>query len=91
MTFWGNNYMRKMTVLLAAVAALASAPAFAAGITGPRVEAVIGWDNVRVDLDGLGAQYALGSHAYLGAEYRYSNYEAGLSRHQAVGTIGFRF
>ena len=190
--------MRKMTVLLAAAAALASAPAFAAGITGPRVEAVIGWDNVRVDIEdlgdgsrsglvyglglgydfgvggnvalgidaeitdstadldivdgadrarlsagrdlyvggrvttaatdklnlyakagytnarlkarvttggvtetdsgnadgfraGVGAQYAVGSNAYLGAEYRYSNYEAGLSRHQVVGTLGFRF
>ncbi|MFD1611334.1 outer membrane protein [Sphingomonas tabacisoli] len=40
---------------------------------------------------GLGLQYALGSKAYLGAEYRYSNYEGGFSRNQVVGTIGFRF
>lgn len=40
---------------------------------------------------GVGLQYALGGNAYVGAEYRYSNYEADLTRHQVVGTIGFRF
>jgi outer membrane immunogenic protein len=190
--------MRKLTLLAAAAAAVASAPAFAAGVTGPRVEAVLGWDHVKTDLGalgrpsqdgflyglgvgydfglsekvslgvdaeisdstadfdvaagtsrarlsagrdlyvggrvtgavtdklnlyakvgytnarftgsttiggattrasgnadgirgGLGLQYALGDKAYVGAEYRYSNYEADLSRHQLVGTIGFRF
>lgn len=190
--------MRKISVLLAAVAISASAPAFAAGLTGPRVEAVIGWDHVRgnatgvghadtdgflyglglgydfgignnvafgldaeisdstADFDvtsgttrarlsagrdlyaggritgavsekfnvyakvgytnarlkgsvttgtttttasgnadgiraGVGAQFMLGTNAYIGAEYRYSNYEAGLSRHQVAGTIGYRF
>jgi outer membrane immunogenic protein len=190
--------MRKLSVLLAAVAAGASAPAFAGDIAGPRVEAVLGWDNVRVDIDGLGhgsrsgfmyglglgydfavggnvalgidaeisdstadldvtdgtdrarlsagrdlyvggrvtgavsdrfnvyakagytnarikgsvttggvtdsdsangdgirlgagAQYMVTSNAYVGAEYRYSNYEGGLSRHQVAATIGYRF
>ncbi|HEX9931226.1 MAG TPA: porin family protein [Allosphingosinicella sp.] len=40
---------------------------------------------------GGGLQFALGTSAYVGAEYRYSNYEADVSRHQAVGSVGFRF
>ncbi|WP_114952540.1 outer membrane protein [Sphingosinicella terrae] len=40
---------------------------------------------------GIGAQFALGGNAYVGGEYRYSNYEADFSRHQAVATLGFRF
>ncbi|KRA81194.1 outer membrane protein [Altererythrobacter sp. Root672] len=40
---------------------------------------------------GLGAQYLVTNNAYLGTEYRYSNYEAGLSRHQVVATLGWRF
>ena len=190
--------MRKISVLLAAVAVAASAPAFAADLTGPRVEAIAGWDHVRAnptgtarlnsdgflyglglgydfgvggnvalgldaeisdssaDFDvtsgttrarlsagrdlyvggrvtgavsdkfnvyakvgytnarfkgsvttgttttsasgnadgiraGVGAQYMVTSNAYVGAEYRYSNYEAGLSRHQLAATIGYRF
>lgn len=39
----------------------------------------------------LGAQYQLNGGAYLGAEYRYSNYEADISRNQVVGTLGWRF
>jgi outer membrane immunogenic protein len=190
--------MRKISVLLAALAAGASTTAFAAELTGPRVEAVVGWDHVRAnpagtgrlnsdgflyglglgydfavggnvalgldaeisdstaDFDvtagttrarlsagrdlyvggritgavsdkfnvyakagytnarfkgrvttgattvsdsanadgfraGVGAQYMVTSNAYVGAEYRYSNYEAGLSRHQLAATIGYRF
>ena len=40
---------------------------------------------------GAGAQIGIGSNAYLKTEYRYSNYEAGVDRHQVVGGIGFRF
>ncbi len=40
---------------------------------------------------GVGGQYALGANSYIGTEYRYSNYEAGLSRHQVAATFGFRF
>ena len=40
---------------------------------------------------GIGGQFALGGNSYVGAEYRYSNYEADVSRHQVVATLGFRF
>ena len=40
---------------------------------------------------GIGGQYSLGTNLYVGAEYRYSNYEAGISRHQLVSALGFRF
>ena len=40
---------------------------------------------------GIGAQFAVGGNAYVGGEYRYSNYEADFSRHQVVATLGFRF
>ena len=33
----------------------------------------------------------LGSSAYIKGEYRYSNYEQGLEKHQALAGIGFRF
>jgi outer membrane immunogenic protein len=45
-------------------------------------------DGVRV---GGGAEHALGTNTYVKAEYRYSNYEAGVERHQAMGGFGFRF
>lgn len=49
----------------------------------------------RTNLDGVragvGAQFGLGSNAYLRTEYRYSNYEDGVDRHQVVGGFGFRF
>jgi outer membrane immunogenic protein len=40
---------------------------------------------------GAGVQFGLSEHAYLRTEYRYSNYEAGVDRHQVVGALGFRF
>lgn len=47
------------------------------------------------ELDGVrfggGFEYALGTNAYLKAEYRYSNYEGGVDRNQALGGFGFRF
>lgn len=49
----------------------------------------------RTNLDGIragvGAQIGLGSNAYLKTEYRYSNYQDGVDRHQVVGGFGFRF
>jgi outer membrane immunogenic protein len=39
---------------------------------------------------GAGIQFAIGKNAYVGGEYRYSNYEADFSRHQGVLTVGFR-
>jgi outer membrane immunogenic protein len=38
-----------------------------------------------------GAQLDVGRRAFLGAEYRYSEYERYFQREQVVGTIGFRF
>ncbi len=49
----------------------------------------------RSDLDGVrvgaGAEYAVGPNSYVKAEYRYSNYQDGISRNQVVGGFGFRF
>lgn len=45
-------------------------------------------DGIRV---GAGAEYAVGPNSYVKAEYRYSNYEKGISRHQALAGFGFRF
>ena len=45
-------------------------------------------DGIRV---GAGAEYAVGPNSYVKAEYRYSNYQAGISRNQVVGGFGFRF
>jgi outer membrane immunogenic protein len=70
-----------------------------AGYTNARVKAVLTTptfsETIRGDAEGfrvgLGAQYAIGAKAYVGAEYRYSNYEADFSRHQAVAALGLRF
>jgi outer membrane immunogenic protein len=40
---------------------------------------------------GIGAQLNLGANAYLSAQYRYSNYEDDVTRHQGIAGIGFRF
>lgn len=40
---------------------------------------------------GGGLQFGLGTNAYAGGEYRYSDYGDGLDRHQAVATVGVRF
>ncbi len=69
-----------------------------AGYTNARVKATVSGpttqlvdsanaDGVRA---GVGVQFDLGTSAYIGGEYRYSNYEAGFERHQAVLTLGFR-
>jgi outer membrane immunogenic protein len=51
--------------------------------------------SLRENLDGIragaGAQFGLGSNAYIRTEYRYSNYEQGFDRHQVIGGVGFRF
>ena len=62
-----------------------------AGYTNARLEAAgIGGnaDGVRV---GAGIEYKLGGKVYLKGEYRYSNYEADLERHQVLGGVGIRF
>ncbi len=62
-----------------------------------------GYTNARIKVDGLGgangdgfrlgagAQFSLSGKAYVGGEYRYSNYESDFSRHQLALTIGTRF
>lgn len=49
----------------------------------------------RTNLDGVragvGAQIGVGSNAYVRTEYRYSNYQDGVDRHQVVGGFGVRF
>jgi len=51
--------------------------------------------NVSDELDGVrvgaGVEQKLGTNLYAKAEYRYSNYEAGIERHQVLGGVGFRF
>lgn len=70
-----------------------------AGYTNARIKAavtegtVVTRDAANADglRGGIGAQFAVGGNAYVGGEYRYSNYEADFSRHQLVATLGFRF
>ncbi|MGE4322237.1 MAG: outer membrane protein [Sphingobium sp.] len=45
-------------------------------------------DGVRV---GAGLEYKLGGQLFLKGEYRYSNYELDVERHQVVGGVGIRF
>lgn len=40
---------------------------------------------------GAGGQMIISGKAYVGAEYRYSNYQAGIDRHQVALTLGTRF
>ncbi len=65
------------------------------GYTNARFKATDGEDTYAANADGFrlgaGGQYNVGGKAYVGGEYRYSNYEAGLSRHQVALTVGTRF
>lgn len=45
-------------------------------------------DGVRV---GAGLEHQFGTNTFVKAEYRYSNYEAGIEKHQGVVGVGFRF
>lgn len=40
---------------------------------------------------GIGFQFNIGTNMFANAEYRYSNYEADVIRHQAALGVGFRF
>jgi len=51
----------------------------------------LGHDNLNGFRVGAGAEYALSSNSFIKTEYRYSNYEKGISRHQILGGVGFRF
>ena len=65
------------------------------GYTNARFTADDGIDSASRNFDGYrlgaGGQLAVGGKAYVGSEYRYSNYEDGLSRHQVALTVGTRF
>ncbi|MFC3440349.1 outer membrane protein [Sphingobium rhizovicinum] len=52
---------------------------------------VSGGDNLDGLRLGAGLEYRLTDSLFLKGEYRYSNYEAGLSRHQFVTGVGLRF
>ncbi|HEX5184916.1 MAG TPA: porin family protein [Allosphingosinicella sp.] len=72
-----------------------------AGYTNGRIDAdyttVSGVGDFRDhrDLNGFrvggGIEQAIGRNAYVKAEYRYSNYEQNVDRHQVVAGFGFRF
>ena len=67
-----------------------------AGYTNARVVATTGNTTVGANLDGLriggGVEYRFSnSPLSLRAEYRYSNYEAGVDRHQGVLGLAYRF
>ena len=66
-----------------------------AGYTNARFKASDGVISVSENLDGYrlgaGAQFSLNGKAYVGGEYRYSNYENDVSRHQLALTLGTRF
>ena len=62
-----------------------------AGYTNARIETAGVGDNgdgVRV---GGGLEYKLGTNMFVKAEYRYSNYQDDVERHQIVGGLGLRF
>ena len=40
---------------------------------------------------GAGVDFKVSDNVFLRGEYRYSNYEAGVDRHQVVGGLGFAF
>ena len=65
------------------------------GYTNARFKADDGVDSFARNFDGYrlgaGGQLAIRGKAYVGAEYRYSNYEQGLSRNQVALTLGTRF
>ena len=65
------------------------------GYTNARFKATDGIDSVAENFDGFrlgaGGQMTVSGKAYVGAEYRYSNYEDGLKRNQVALTVGTRF
>ena len=57
-------------------------------VTGSQVEVGENLDGVRL---GAGLEHAIGPNSFVKAEYRYSNYEQGFEKHQALAGFGFRF
>jgi outer membrane immunogenic protein len=65
------------------------------GYTNARFKASDGVDSYAENFEGYrlgaGAQFALAGKSYVGGEYRFSDYEDGLKRHQVAMTVGTRF
>jgi outer membrane immunogenic protein len=62
------------------------------GYTNARVtEEGFGSENLDGFRLGLGGQYLVSGKAYVGLEYRYSNYQYDVDRHQVAFTVGTRF
>ncbi|WP_246104793.1 porin family protein [Sphingomonas xanthus] len=65
------------------------------GYTNAKFKATDGVISASDNLDGYrigaGGQMALSGKAYVGAEYRHSNYEHGVARNQVAMTLGTRF
>jgi outer membrane immunogenic protein len=64
---------------------------FRADYTAANSDTVREWDNLSGLRLGAGFQQDFGNGIYSKIEYRYSNYEQGLERHQVVGGVGLRF
>lgn len=66
-----------------------------AGYTNLKVKGEVDGVDDSLELDGYrvgaGAQFGIGGNAYVGGEYRFSDYEQDLSRHQVAATLGMRF
>ena len=66
-----------------------------AGYTNLKINGEVDGVDDSVELDGYrvgaGAQFRIGGRAYVGGEYRFSNYEQDVSRHQIALTLGTRF
>jgi outer membrane immunogenic protein len=63
-----------------------------AGYTNARVKLTgFGGENLDGVRVGAGVQYLLNGNAYVGGEYRYSNYQDGFARHQLAAVLGTRF
>ena len=65
------------------------------GYTNARFKATDSVDTYAENVDGYrvgaGGQIAVSGKTYVGGEYRYSNYEHDLDRHQVAMTVGTRF
>jgi outer membrane immunogenic protein len=61
------------------------------GYTNARVSGFGSGENLDGFRAGVGGQYVFTGKAYVGAEYRYSNYQSDFTRHQVVLTLGTRF
>ncbi len=61
------------------------------GYTNARIESTVGNENGDGIRLGAGVEHKFGQNFFGKVEYRYSNYEADVTRHQAVAGLGVRF